>query len=356
MKKILLIDDSALMRRIICGIINADNRLRIEDTAADGLEGLELLQKKTYDLVLLDMIMPRMDGIAFLKEYGRLNMSTKVILVSTTAGEGKAGTIEALSLGAVDFVKKPDDITGMSRDKFQKHLIQVVHSVLLDDIRKTPYAPMGGLLSKPQIKTGILPSAGSKKAVAIASSTGGPKALMDVLPYLPFELDAPVFLVQHMPAGFTQSLASRLDTVCDMHVVEADDGMAVQKGTIYIAKGGYHMGVECKAGIHRIRIYDGPNREGVKPCANNLYESLAKTNYDHITCVVLTGMGADGTEGILNLKKEKPVYVITQTQETCAVYGMPRCADMAGLTDEKRPLPQIAEAILKNVGVKKDGC
>lgn len=192
--------------------------------------------------------------------------------------------------------------------------------------------------------------------VVIASSTGGPKALMRVLPKLPENLNAPVLIVQHMPAGFTGSLSARLDAMSSLHVVEAEDGMTVRKGYAYMAKGGLHMELSCRHTGDVLRLFDGDPREGVKPCANYLFESLAKSGYQQVVCVVLTGMGADGRSGIRYLKDSKPVVVITQSKETCAVYGMPRAVDLAGLTDESVPLDKVAETITKYVGVMKDGC
>lgn len=358
MKKILIIDDSALMRRIFCDIISTDDRFTVEDTAANGIEGLKLLKDKTYDLILLDLFMPKMDGITFLKEYNRLNYSSKVVIISTVAGEGTAITIEALSLGAVDFIKKPHSISELQSDKFSSLFYKVISSVLFHHEDMTAHF----IEKKRKESDYIQPErnfsqskGATKKIVAIASSTGGPKALMEVLPYLPRNLDAPVLVVQHMPVGFTESLAKRIDSVSMLHVQEAADGAVLSKGNVYLAKGGLHMKVRHAGGMERIELFDGHTREGVKPCANYMFESLAETDYQEITCVVLTGMGADGTEGIENLKETKSVYVISQSKETCAVYGMPRCVDMAGITDESVPLNKVAEAIIKNVGVIKDG-
>lgn len=192
--------------------------------------------------------------------------------------------------------------------------------------------------------------------VVIASSTGGPKALMHVLPGLPGNLNAPVLIVQHMPAGFTKSLSARLDTMSSLHVVEAEDGMTIKKGCAYMAKGGLHMELKRRRSGEELRLFDGEPREGVKPCANYLFESLAQSGYERIICVVLTGMGADSKNGIRSLKDSKQIVVVTQNKETCAVYGMPRAIDLAGLTDESVPLDKVAETIIKYVGVMKDGC
>ena len=196
-----------------------------------------------------------------------------------------------------------------------------------------------------------------EKIVAVVSSTGGPGTLQQLLSGLPVNLAAPVLVVQHMPAGFTASLADRLNRNCEIHVKEGEDGERIEKGTVYLSVGGKHLEVKrSRGGSHQIVYQDEPAREGVKPCGNFMYESLIDSGYGEIICVVLTGMGADGTEGIENLKNSKTVYVITQSKETCAVYGMPRAVDMAELTNESVPLDKVAEAIIKNVGVMKDGC
>ena len=192
------------------------------------------------------------------------------------------------------------------------------------------------------------------KIVAIASSTGGPKALQSVIPRLPANLDAPVLLVQHMPIGFTSSLAERLDNLSEIHVVEASEGMQVSKGTVYIAPGGKHMNlVTGSAGKYTIHLSDEPSREGVKPCANYMYESLRDSKFDNIICVVMTGMGADGTEGIKNLKAKKKIHVISQSKETCTIYGMPKSVDVAGLSDQSAPLDDLAQEVILRVGIAK---
>lgn len=190
-----------------------------------------------------------------------------------------------------------------------------------------------------------------KKVVAIASSTGGPKALQELIPLLPANLDAPVVLVQHMPAGFTQALANRLDEISPITVSEAIDGEPINKGHIYIAKGGQHLNVDNKLTEHVIRYSDEPHREGVKPCANYMFESLIDSGYSEIICVVLTGMGADGTEGIKELSKHKKTTIIVQNEETCTVYGMPKAVVKAGLPVIQTNLPSIAKEIILNAGV-----
>lgn len=189
------------------------------------------------------------------------------------------------------------------------------------------------------------------KVVAIASSTGGPKALQALIPLLPKELDAPVLVVQHMPAGFTEALAARLNDLSKVSVREAAEGDILEKGCVYLARGGRHMNVvRCMRG-HMVHYTDESPREGVRPCANYMYESLSDSGYGEVVCAVLTGMGADGTEGINRLKQKKKVTVFVQDEESCTVYGMPKSVVKSGLVSAGIPLNRIAQEIIKNVGV-----
>lgn len=210
------------------------------------------------------------------------------------------------------------------------------------------YAPM----SSTECDTIREVKAGSK-IVAIASSTGGPQALHKVLPGLPNELDAPVLLVQHMPEGFTQSLAERLNDVCSLRVVEAADGEELKKGTVYVARGGVHMKVRrSSADRYFISYSDEPTRDGVRPNANYMYESLMNLGFQNVICVVLTGMGADGTEGIAALRENDNTYVIVQDEKTSTVFGMPGSVVKADMADAVLPLEQIAQEIIYKVGVQ----
>lgn len=194
-------------------------------------------------------------------------------------------------------------------------------------------------------------SGAGKKIVAIASSTGGPKALQVLIPLLPSNLNAPILIAQHMPAGFTKALADRLNLLSKVMVKEAEEGDILENGHAFLARGGRHMNAVRTGGRHRIHYTDEPPREGVRPCANYMYESLADCGYEEIVCAVLTGMGADGTAGIINLKKKKRVTVFAQNEETSVVYGMPRSIVLAGLTGKGLSLEQIAQEITKSVGV-----
>ncbi|MBD5544336.1 MAG: chemotaxis-specific protein-glutamate methyltransferase CheB [Lachnospiraceae bacterium] len=363
MKKILVVDDSALMRRVVCDIINSDGRFRVEDTATNGEEALKLLQKNTYDGVVLDVNMPRMSGIELLRELNKQKISARVVMNSSTTREGAKITLEALELGAIDFIHKPLSIMDAKADKFRRRFLNILWEAVTANL---PSTRRGGSLlvgqykfrraeDKPIVLRNSQPVTG-RKLVAIACSTGGPRALQQVIPKLPGNLDAPVLVVQHMPSGFTESLAERLNTISELSVKEAEPGDKLLTGHVYIAKGGTHLKVRKGRGESRIEFSDEAPREGVKPCANYMYESLMDSEFDQIVCVVLTGMGADGTEGIMNLSKKKQIHVLAQEQSTCAVYGMPRAVSMSGLVNQVVALEDMAQQITKNVGVRRNGC
>ncbi len=352
-KNILVVDDSALMRRVICDIINSDETFQAIDTCRDGLDALEKLRAKRYDGVVLDVNMPRMDGLALLEQLQKERIRATVIMVSTTTTKDAEVTMLAMERGAVDFVTKPTNVIEAKGDVFKTKLLGVLNAVL-----KTQKMILGSRQSDAPEKVVLRRSTETirsrNKLVALACSTGGPKALQSVIPYLPENLDAPMILVQHMPAGFTKSMADRLNEVSQIHVKEAEDGDVLKKGTVYIAPGGKHMEIKKSPdGSHKIRLNDElPPIGGLKPCADITYDSLRTCGYDQIVCVVLTGMGADGTKGIKSLAKSKPVYVISQNAETCVVYGMPKSIAETGLVNEVVPLTQVAQTITKNVRVQ----
>ncbi len=364
MKKILIVDDSALMRRVLSDIIQSDSRFTVTATANNGLEALELLKVRAreFDAVMLDINMPKMTGLELLLMLKKEKINVRVIMVSTVAKEGAKETITALERGAFDFVTKPEDYLGTKDSKFKNNLIQTLcvatgleYEEIFDE--KSVATPGDRVTVRPpkdvKFNKKVVPKRDKKslkKLVTIISSTGGPKALHQVVPKIPGNIDAPILLVQHMPKGFTQSLAARLDEISEVKVKEAEDGDVLQKGCVYIAPGGKQMKVRQKGGQTIIMVVDEPAREGLKPCANIMYESLVGCDYDEITCAVLTGMGADGTLGIGALCEKNNTYIISQDKDTCVVYGMPKAIYEANIVDEVRPLDKIAEAISKNVG------
>ncbi len=388
MKNILIVDDSALMRRTMSDIINSDEELHNEKYAVNGEDALKLFDAgEKFDAIVLDINMPKMNGIEFLRVLNKQRRKEKVVIVSTVAKEGGKETIQALELGAFDFVTKPDSLAEVKGPSFGQRLIEMLYAAVglrtseasNEDVKKRVHMsrikaqaaraavaaakpaehtessarpPLTRIMSDRTRHSQTIPGKGTKKLVAIACSTGGPKALQYVIPFLPANLDAPVLLVQHMPEGFTLSLSKRLDELSRINVKEAADGDILQKGTVYIAKGGAQMRLcEKNKNSHIIKVTKEAARNGLKPCADIMYESLMETSFDEITCVVMTGMGADGTQGILQLEQTNKIYVIGQDAESCTVYGMPKALADAGAVDEVVTLKNIADAITRHVGV-----
>lgn len=396
-KNILIVDDSALMRRVESDIIKSDERFCVTDTATNGLEAFDLVTRdsKKYDAVVLDINMPKMNGIEFLEALDKQKIKQKIIIVSTLAKDGAAETIRALELGAFDYVTKPESFVDAMSDTFKGKLLQcllyatgLTEDKATDLLKSTPKVEVkktGGRLADkakpvaaPSAKTSsagvvspmnprailaeafaprkvhkTISGSNARRLIAIASSTGGPKALQQVICKLPKNINAPILIVQHMSEGFTKSLASRLNELSEVKVVEAVGGERLEKGVVYLAKGGSQMRVVKRGADYVIDINTTePARNGLKPCADIMMESLANLVFDDITCVVLTGMGGDGTMGIRQLNETSNIYVISQDEATSTVYGMPKVVYEAGLSDIVLPLGKIAEEITKNVGVQ----
>lgn len=382
------------MRRVISDIINEGNDYEVAAIAKDGLEGFDMIvsNPNLYSAIILDINMPKMNGLELLQKLQKNHIEQTVIVVSTVAKEGAKETIQALEYGAFDFVTKPENYFETKGNDFKRRIHDMLNIATssrasvertkpavsritqsgsklsssltsrLSSDRKASNDAISALRKRNEVYDTLPPKvnpakftnikSGTRKIVALACSTGGPKSLQQVIPMLPKNLDAGVVLVQHMPAGFTASLAARLNEISDINVKEGADGDVIQKGWVYIAPGGKHIKVVKKAAEYVIKLNDEPPIDGLRPCANVMYKSLVQCNYDEITCVVLTGMGADGTEGIKALSAgKKKIHVIAQDEESCVVYGMPKAIAQTGLVDEVVPLNKIAETITKNVGV-----
>jgi len=375
-KKILIVDDSALMRRVISDIIESDDRFHVEDIAVNGLDAFDLIvtNPTKYDAVMLDINMPKMSGIEFLEQIDKRKIKLTVIVVSTVAKQGAKETIRCLELGAFDFVTKPESFIEAKGDSFKTRVLDALIAatklyrtkpVLLTSITTTqtapqpesgnvrPRSPMSSAAGlKAEKKPHVTVGQNAKKLIALACSTGGPKALQQVIPKLPANLNAPVVIVQHMPEGFTNSLAQRLDEMSPLKVKEAAHGDIIQMGHVYIAKGGSQLRITKSGSNYQLTVTSDEPRNGLRPCADIMYESLLDSEYDEITCVVLTGMGSDGTLGINQLNGKKNLYVIAQNEESSVVYGMPKVVADVGLVNEIATLEKIADKIITNVGVR----
>ncbi len=355
MKKILIIDDSALMRRVLSDIIGETDKYKVSYTAKNGRDGLKILrQQKDISVVLCDINMPQMSGLELLKEAKKNNIRTPFIMISSS--QDASDTISALELGAVEFVKKPQNVFADTNTMFKERLLKAIDIAAHirdhnDGLLTSPVPGDGKPADVMRQKQDFVPVKGRRKLVALVSSTGGPRALQHVIPKLPKNLAAPVLVVQHMPAGFTGTLAARLNQLSDISVKEAEDCEEIRPGNAYIAKGGVHLTVDYKNDSGRILFDDSAPVVGLKPCGNKMFLSLCKAVYDEIVCVVLTGMGADGTRGIKELSRHNRVFVIAQDEESSTVYGMPRAIYESGLTDVVCDINEIADEIVKRIGV-----
>lgn len=348
-KKVLVIDDSAFMRRVISDIINSDFRCEVIGVASNGKEGLQSAIELEPDVITLDVQMPVMTGLEMLKELKKVK-PIPVVMLSTLMKEGAKETIEALENGAYDFIKKPDNILGMRAEDIGQELISKI--LLAAENGKKSFTinqARPKLVHKSYAKA---KSSSLTNLVALGTSTGGPRALQYVLPYLPGNINAGIVIVQHMPPGFTKSLAERLDQICQIRVKEAEEDDVIENGVAYIAPGDTHLEViQDPDKKLRLHLSDAPPIGGLRPCANVTLRSIANIQIDKLIGVIMTGMGADGMEGMTAIRKAQPIHIIAQDEATCVVYGMPKAIVEKGLADEVLPLEKIADSIIKQSGV-----
>lgn len=367
--KVLVVDDSAFMRKIIADIISEDAAFKVVDTAKNGMEALEKTRLLKPDVVTMDVEMPVMSGLEALRRMMD-NHPVPVIMLSSLTREGSMETLRALEWGAVDFVPKPSGSISLDLHDVKQLLLEKLHAAVQANVRrpagaepepkpeqasekkadkKPPAAKQ--LLSRPE------PAAeGSQQPVpapwehlvAIGTSTGGPRALQLVLTRLPAQFKAPVLVVQHMPPKFTNSLARRLDSLCEIRVVEAEDGMRLEPGTAYIAPGGFHMTVVRQTDF-RIRLLDDAPRKGHRPSVDVLFESLLPFRELKRHIVLMTGMGSDGAMGMKALRDAGAVTTIAEAESTCVVYGMPRRAVELNGAQYVLPNYEIADQLIRAV-------
>lgn len=353
MKKIrvMVVDDSALMRKLISEILMKDPELEVATTAMDGLFALKKIPQVLPDVITLDLDMPRMDGLTTLR-YIVQDYGIPVVLVSSLATAGGALTLEGLSLGAVDFVTKPQDAISVHIHEVAQELIQKVKTASGVTVAKVvataPLPPPAGLPPKTKPVPRLAPL---RKVVAIGVSTGGPNAISSILPSLPAEFDAPILIVQHMPEGFTKMFADRLNQICKIRVEEAKDGSQLAAGTALIAPGNRHLKVaRLRAGAVAV-LSASPPVNGHRPSADVLFDSVSREFGADTIGVIMTGMGEDGARGLGRIKScGGPT--LAQDEESCVVYGMPRVAVEMGHVREivtLQAIPARLTALVKEV-------
>lgn len=357
---VLVVDDSALMRKVISDILSEDEELKVIATARNGLDAVQKVERFRPDVVTLDVEMPELDGLHALG-YIMSECPTPVVMLTAVDEKSAERTLSAFEYGAVDFIQKPSGNISLNISDIAKNIRQKVKMAAKVDLKKLEFMEEQVTKSREDIgkkrEKKPLTNLGSvkrkplsrQKILAIASSTGGPRALEQVIPKLPGNLNIPVVIVQHMPAGFTASLAQRLDTQSKRKVCEAKDGETVRNGVVYLAPGNFHMEIVRKNinGRDRevISLNQKPREQGVRPCANILFKSLVPIYGQNILSVILTGMGADGADGAEEIKKTGG-KVITEDEKSCVVYGMPKVAVQRGLSDSVVALEKISDEIV----------
>lgn len=335
--KILIVDDSPFMRRVIADRLTEVPGFEVVGTARNGKEALNLIPKLNPSIVTLDIEMPGMNGLDTLQVIKK-EFNIPVIMLSSLSG--KEITIQALELGAVDFIEKPQNLRNRDNHDFKTDIEKKINALFDPDIHQMfPETKKDCSKKRSAVRNETI----KVQAIVIGASTGGPKALLSMIRQFPENLPVPVFIVQHMPKGFTASFAKRLDAESAVEVLEAKDGMAVQNGKIYLAPGDSHMRIDRE----QIRLTSEDKIHGVRPAVDHLFESAAQAYKNGLIGIILTGMGRDGSNGMSEIKKNGG-YTIAQDQESSVVYGMPGNAVQAGVIDEIADLKTVP-AIIKRI-------
>lgn len=339
--KVLVVDDSPFMRKIITEMIAEVPGLEVSGTARNGRDALKSIPVFKPDIVTLDIEMPGLNGLETL-EIIKQDFDIPVVMMSSHSGE--AITIEALELGAMDFIEKPIDLKNQ-KEEFKKEIEKKIKILFepnsFSALEKLPASK----LIRDELKKEIPDKV---KAIVIGASTGGPKALLHLVERFPEELNVPVFIVQHMPKGFTASFAERLNMKAKVPVVEAQAGMEIKKGTVYLAPGDYHMTLAQ----NKIKLSSTPKILGVRPAVDYLFQSAAENYGAELVGAILTGMGHDGSQGMVEIKRRNG-FTLAQNQETSVVYGMPGNAVKKGVVDQVASLAELSDILNWIIRVRK---
>ena len=340
--RVLVVDDSAYVRKVVTQMLTRSPFIEVVGTARDGREALELAVEKQPDVITCDLNMPEMDGVAFVREQ-MLRSPIPIVIISVASPSGEQ-VLAALEAGAIDFLQKP---TALASDRLLE-----MGEQLVEKVKAAAVAPMR---RRPTVETPEPASVGVSRVngghidvIVIGISTGGPQGLKLVVPRLPAKLPVPVGIVLHMPIGYTEIYAKKLDELSELAVKEAQHGEEVEPGVVFLAPAGRHMSfrrVGSAVTVHLdIRPLDKPHR----PAVDVLFHSVAECFGSRSLGVIMTGMGTDGLEGSAWIKA-KGGRILTEAEESCVVYGMPRAVDEAGLSDGRIPIEMMADAILEHL-------
>ena len=355
--KVLIVDDSPFMRKALERMLQAPDIL-VVGSARDGLDALEKITQLNPDIVTLDIEMPRLDGLGCLKRI-MAEMPRAVLMVSSLTQEGAKATLEALALGAVDFIPKESSLASASILQIQQDLQDKVRKLARSPrfrAARASFAPpvLPGVPSAPSVpaqaqavaRVGGIGGA-MAELLAIGCSTGGPKALQDLLPGLPRTLPVPCLVVQHMPGTFTGAFAERLNSICQVEVKEAQHGEVARPGVVYIAPGGQHMLYRQRGLSGTIELSAEPSASLHRPSVDVLFQSIADNFNRQVLAMILTGMGSDGSRGMVALKG-RGAHTLAEAEESCVVYGMPKAAFERGCVDQVAPLQDMAGILRKH--------
>lgn len=346
--RVLVIDDSVLVRKILTEILTSSPEIEVIGTAADPLIAREMIKQLNPDVLTLDIEMPHMDGITFLRNLMRLR-PTPVVMISTLTKKGAEVTLEALALGAVDFIFKPKVDVVKTLNDYADEIIDKVKTAARANVRNIDYRPVKikdneSTASQPVKSLASHKTASNAKVIAIGASTGGTEAIKVVAKYLTAETP-PVFITQHLPAAFSDSFVKHIDLVTAMTALIPSHGQIVEDGHIYLAPGDRHMLVTKEAGRFYIHLSDAEPVNRHKPAVDVLFNSIAQCAGSNAIAILLTGMGADGAAGMKEMKNTGATTII-QDEQTSVVWGMPGAAYKLGCVDYVMPIEEIANKIL----------
>lgn len=344
MIRVLVVDDSAFIRKVISRILEKDQGIQVVGAADNGMTALEKIEELHPDVVTMDVEMPRMNGIEALKKI----MSTKplpVIMLSGLTQEGANITLDALNMGACDFITKDSGNAGVGLFKIEEELLRKVKDVARRRVRMPAPKPVIQIQKKPAVERGASAVNGDHHIVSLGASTGGPPALQHILTSLSRSFPVPLVIAQHMPKLFTQSFAERLNHLSQITVKEAENGEPLKPGIALIAPGDSHMAVRRKGKESFVELVTD-DRYIYRPSVDLLMDSVARVYASKVVAVILTGMGSDGLAGFKEVKSRSG-YVIAQDEETSVVYGMPRVVIEAHLANAVLPIQKIPEEILR---------
>jgi two-component system chemotaxis response regulator CheB len=360
--RVMVVDDSVVIRRLVAQALEDDSMLEVVGTASNGAIGLQRISQFNPDVITLDIEMPDMDGLEMLRRVRREYPKVRIIMFSTLTEKGGAKTLEALTLGADDYVAKVSNEGSLDRSmiRLRDEMIPKIKQFFRQPTEDRPLATPETSITRSTVSSNWRPTSVGKqetmwpRVVVIGVSTGGPTALGEILPKIPADFPLPILVVQHMPPLFTRLLAERLNSTCQMPVREAHHGCRVEPGQILIAPGDFHMKLAHDGAAIGVRLDQSPRENSCRPAVDALFVSTAEVYGGAALAIILTGMGRDGLRGV-EILKAKGAWILAQDETSSVVWGMPGAVVNAGLADRVLPLQQVAPEILRRSYRQQEG-